>query len=760
MSEEIKLVIEVDHVRHYKNDWGVLSVIVKKLESKCSLYVDQIITIKGTMFEPIEGETYRCAVTEVNDRVYGQQYQIRYLSMLVDIDPKDKAGQRKFLQQLYTPDQVVEMYNALDDPYKVLDSGDTQELTKVKGCGMRTAILWIERFEKKVKFAKMFIELEDYNLSSSIIKKLYDHYGSTDLAIQKVKDNPYNLCDVGGIGWKTADKIALAGGMNPYGIDRVSSFMMNYLEQMAQSGYTYIAPDMLMDGIIEYMGEGVPDLVVTESIHTLHDNKVLWWSDDKTKLGLMRYIRLEHKLAEELIRIRDADSSFDYTNWEEVVKQKETNQGWEYTDQQWKGIETVLTENVVCITGLAGTGKTSLVDAMLEVFKDKHYTIGLAALAGRAAVRMAEITGQAGKTIHRLLGFPDFSEIAKNKYYFHDENHMPYDIIIIDEISMIGGSLFYSLLRAVKNGAKLILLGDIGQLESIGECKVAADIISSPEIPTVILDKIHRQAAKSAIITDSINLRKGVQIVEKDYVGTEVRGELEDLVLDTYLDTSETFYKVMQYFSKEMENVDSIEDLQIICAKREQGDSSVWTINNAIQEVYNPEDSHKKEMQVWYHKDKVGIIREGDKVINRKNHYDVICSDENGKSSRGIFNGNIGYVREVFAKEGMLEVYFPGLGTAVIPKNYVKDVELGYAITCHSSQGSQFKRVIVAMDYSAYILLSREWLYTAITRAQEHCTLVAQTAALRYATSKEGLSEKSSMLVEFLDEVAHPKMIF
>lgn len=759
MSDEIKLIIEVDNVIYYKNDFGILSAVIKKIECDCPLYENQVITIKGIMFEPQVGETYRCAVTEVNDKKYGQQYQIKYFAMLVDIDPKDKAGQRKFLQMLYTANQVTAMYESLENPYEVLNNGDVKSLVQVKGCGMHTALLWVERFEKKIKFAKMFIELEQYNLTSNMIKKLFDFYGSSDLAIQKVKENPYNLCDVGGVGWKMADKIALAGGLNAYGIERTSSFIVNYLEQMAQNGYTFVEPGMLMDGIVENIGEEVPNLVITDSLHTLHDQEVLWWSDDKSKIALSRYINLEKMIAKEFIRIRDAESNFIYPNWKSVIKKKEYSQGWSYTDQQHNGIETVLKENVVCITGLAGTGKSSLVDAMLEVFNGK-YTVALAALSGRAAVRMAEITGQEGKTIHRLLGFPDTSSEAKNKYSYHDENPLLYDIIIIDEISMIGGRLFYSLLRAVANGTKLILLGDIGQLESIGECKVAADIIESAEIPTIVLDEIHRQAAKSAIITDSINMRKGIQIIEKDQVGTQVRGELQDLVLDTYLDTSETFYKVMQDFAKELELVDSIADLQVICPKRDQGSCSVWTLNNAIQELYNPECKDKKELRIWYSKEKIGVIREGDKIINRKNHYDIWSEDSAGNIKRGIFNGNIGYVTTVFSEDECIEVYFPELGKSIIPKAYLRDIELGYAITCHSAQGSQFKRTIVALDYSAYILLSREWLYTALTRAQQHTILVAQASALRYAIATEGLSEKNSMLVNFLYDEAHPKVCF
>lgn len=791
MNDEIKALVEVDRIIFTKDYFSILSVVVIKNLSKSKLYEGQVITIKGTICETKVGDQYECSLKEVDDPKYGRQYLIKHFTMPYIFEKDDQIGKKKFLLSIYTERQVMAMYAALEDPFEVLNDGNLAELVKVKGCGFRTGENWISKFNRKKDYAKLFVELEIFNLSQLMIQKIYNFYDkSAELAIQKTKENPYSLCDISGIGWKTADAAALSAGIDPYGMERVTSFIQMYLEDQAKNGYTYVSPQKLMDAIVENIGEDVRDLVISDSMHYLYEKGALWYPDDKSKIALTKYVNLEHNIAKELIRIRDAESHFEYADWEEKVREKEKKQGWSYTDQQYNGIRTVLSENIVCITGKAGTGKSSLVDAMLDVFGGK-YKVALAALAGRAAARLAEITGQEGKTIHKLLDFfgsdaTDDEEdddtgtpmeqegskksLRKNHCGYHDENPLEYDIIIIDEISMINGQLFYYLLRAVGSGSKLILLGDIGQLESIGECKVGADIIESPEIPTVTLDKIHRQAAKSAIITDSIAMRDGNQIVEKDYVGVQVRGELQDLEVDTFLDSSETFYKVMQHFSKELEEVESIGDLQVICPRRENGGSSVWTINNAIQDLYNPSSSSKEEIVVYYSGTKTGILRVGDKVINRKNHYDVARFDSTGKFvGKGIFNGNIGYVTGFHEEynesddrdEKFMDVYFPEThSSASIKREYIKDFELGYAITCHSAQGSQFKHVIIALDFSAYVLLSREWVYTAVTRAQEHCTLVAQVGALRYAVATESISDKTSMLQEFLEEEAHPKFTF
>ena len=279
----------------------------------------------------------------------------------------------------------------------------------------------------------------------------------------------------------------------------------------------------------------------------------------------------------------------------------------------------------------------------------------------------------------------------------------------------------------------LICLGDSGQLESIGCGNVAYDMIHSSEIPTIELTKIHRQAAKSAIITQSIAVRNSKQIVSKDWVGTETRGELQDLELHCYSDSSNTFYEVMEIFSKLMAQKDfDIMDCQIIVPIKTRGDACTYKINNTIQELYNPASKNKKEITRLSNNNPF-ILREGDKK-------------------------SIGYNEELESR--VITIDFIGIGNVDVPEEAWNGIELGYAITVHKFEGSQSKNIIFGLDFSSYSLLTRELIYTGITRAQKKCYLICQTGALRYATAQQSVSNKQTHLQDCLYEVAHPKLIF
>lgn len=743
----VKATITVQNIIWFKNNWGIVSCSLDKSHSG-TIVLDYRgnFTLKGSMPTLTIGEQYNLTAKEIYDPKYGLQYEV--VCIALTIEKMDNKGQRKFLSRIFTEKQVENMYDKLENPYETLLNEDLQSLVKVRGCGVKSAINWLNRFKLHYSLSKIYIELEDYNLTNNMINKLVAHYNSPDLVIEKVKNNPYVLCEVGGIGWKTADQIALDGGLEEFDEKRVSAYILHYLQTQGENGFSYVPTDELMGGLLEVFGEDIPDLVIAQSIHDM-ENK-LWWNKEKTKIGLMRYRLLEDKLAAELVRIRDAQGCFSYENWMDIVKLKEQWQGWEFTDQQIEGIKTMLDNNVVVIHGLAGTGKSSLVDVMLEVLKD--CSCAMCALSGRASARLTEVSNQEGKTIHRLLGFPSMDKTFKQGFTYHDQNKLPYDIIIVDEISMIGGSLFYYLVRAVKTGAKLILLGDIGQLESIGECKVAADLIASPEIATVYLDKIHRQAAKSAIITESIAIRHGQQIIEKDWVGTETRGELQDLILDVYSDQSNTYYKVLQHFSRELESGKNIFDIQIICPIKFKGDACTWNLNLAIQDIYNPASNDKKEIVVHYPHGRDGILRVGDKVMNTKNNYGTV--DVDTQETTPVFNGNVGTIYDIDLKNELIVIDFLDIGRIAISKDNFGFIELGYAITCHKIQGQQVEVAIFALDFASYVILSRELLYTGITRAQKKCILIAQSNALRYATTQEKTSQKESHLVDCLNQIA------
>ena len=769
VGDIIKVVCEVESApRYFKNDWGIVDVSINEtIEGEPVTNKYNCVTIVGVMPCPKIGELYYLTAKETHDPVYGKQYETVFMGSVMEFDTNDNKEQKKFFSTIFTDGQVKEIFKALPNPWQTFLDGDMAALTTIKGCGFNTAPQWLKRFNEHMPTGKIYMELADYQLTQGTIKKLIAHYRSPDLVIEKVRENPYILCEVSGIGWKTADAIAMKGGVEPYSTIRVKAFLLNYLEGRGYNGFSYVEPSELMSAIVEVIGDEVSDLTLSTSMHELYNEGKLWWNDEKSKVGLEKYRRLEERIGEELIRILKAENQFNFEGWEEVVKRKEYLQGWEYTEQQIKGIELVLKNQISVITGFPGTGKTSIVDGMLSVFK--NYSFAQTALSGRAASRMAEVTGEEGFTIHRLLGFPCLDEYGKQQFAFHDERPLPYDIVIVDEISMVDGYLFYYLIRAIKDGAKLVLLGDVGQLESIGCLNIASDLIESPIIPTVQLTQIHRQAKDSAIITESKKVREGTQIIEKDWVGIETRGELQDLTIECYSDSSNTFYKVMQQFSAELEKTKDIMELQVVVPVK-SGSASTWTLNNTIQELYNPAESGKEEMTVFYGKDRVGVLRVGDKVINTKNNYKTVAyinnhgisvDEENphGKTTP-IFNGNMGMITHINKDEGYIVVDFLEIGEIVVTKDLFKGIELGYACTVHKVQGSQWDTVIFGFDFASYILLTKELVNTAITRAKKHCIVVAQNSALRYAVAQNGVQSKQTHLVEILNELNNPKFVF
>lgn len=762
MEEEKQLIAKViiNTVRFYneENNFGIVTFDVTKfLDYSEVLKLDKSPAVaKGIMPVPKKGAEFYIEATEVIDPKWGKQYNITRMYKSILLDEKDKQGQRLYLENLFTPRQVTLMYESLENPYQTLLDKDVPSLLKVKGCALKTANSWLQRFSDDLGRSRIYAELSAYNFTSHMISKLLDSFQSPDVVIDRVKNNPYSLMDISGIGWKTCDTIAKNGGLSPHCPERVEAFLKHYMKECAENGYTYLdANEQLMPAILESLGEDIPDEPISEAIHRLE--KDLWWNEDKSKLGLRYFVELEQKIAKKLIELRDAPNEFEYGNWEQIIHQKEKEQGWDYTEQQIEGIKATLENQVVIITGYGGTGKSSIVAGMIEVLK--KYPFAQCALSGRAAARLTEVTGEEGYTIHRLLGYPNMKPDPPDNigpYKFNSKYPLPHKIIIVDEISMVGASLFWHLLDALEPGTKLILLGDVGQLESIGCGSIANDMIASPEIKSVVLDKIHRQAAASAIITESIQVRNGIQTIPKDFADRVTRGELQDLTYDCYSDSNNTFYRILECASTLEEEGIPLEDVQVIVPVKEK-QAGTWNLNLALQEIYNPLDG-REELLVSFGKGKVAGFRVGDKVIDTKNNYDAtLCEDG---TVCPVFNGNIGIVTDICVELRQMVVNFYGVGEVLVKPKMLHDIMLGYAVTVHKCQGSEFKHVIFGVDFSSYSLLTRQMIYTAITRASKHCYVIAQTSALRYAINQNSVNKKQTMLQDFLYEETHPKFDF
>lgn len=443
------------------------------------------------------------------------------------------------------------------------------------------------------------------------------------------------------------------------------------------------------------------------------------------------------------------DKRPDHTKTE--INEYKTKDGYEYCFTVPSHMLVLRRSGNIFITG--NCGKSSLASGILAVLE--NYSFAQCALSGRAGARLQEITGKEGYTIHRLLRYNPATGFEHNEF-----NTLPYDIIILDEISLVGGEIFLSLIRAIESGSKLIILGDLGQLEAIGCMNLAKDLYTSEHITTVELTKIHRQAQKSGIILSSNSIREGEQVFDKKFVGELTTGELQDMTFKVTSEKSEIKDMVVDEFKKHYKGsiAKDIMDIQIISPVKSRGKSSVKPLNEAIQEYVNPYDGLKKEIKISYKKEDEEsenssfILREGDKVMNMKNNYRIMnIRDENVF----VYNGWIGILEEIDKDLGKAIVYFPIINDKIVYDLYTlkSHIILGYASTAHKQQGSSNKVIIGVVDYSTPPnMRTKELVYTILTRAEKHCTMICQGGAFASAVETSSVSNKNTFLVELIEQ--------
>jgi exodeoxyribonuclease V alpha subunit len=513
----------------------------------------------------------------------------------------------------------------------------------------------------------------------------------------------------------------------------------------------------------------VPEEIVMNTAKIMIDNEDVVVIDNGNKIALKRFYKLEENIMNELIRLQIGrieivekeyetneyddyveselhkdyiPKTFDITNWESIVNKVEKEQGFDFTEEQRYAIKLSLDNHVMTLTGGAGVGKTSTANGICSLYD--NYNILCVALSGKASVRITEATGLPASTIHRALGYTNGS------FTFNKQNKLAVDIVLIDEATMINGSLFLSLLEAIPSGAKVIIMGDVQQLTPIGNCQVFADILDSNVLPVVRLTKPHRQALRSGIIPTSIKIAAQEQIFNSSFEGNEIVGELQDMEFDISSNKEALSDTIIRHFQKEMTKYNDIMEVQVCVPMRLKGDLSCYNLNTKIQSIYNPSFTDSREIEILLENKKDDIkkyiIRKGDKVLNTKNNYKCINAD--GEVTP-VFNGNIGLVKDI-DEDGYVTIDFVGIGEVLFNKSESKNLELAYTCTTHKMQGSGFTSTIVGMDTSSYIMNNCELLYTAITRAKKYCVLVANNYAITKAIQNKEVKTKQTFLRDML----------
>ena len=679
--------------------------ITKWIENK----IDDLysIKIKGICCKLEYGTTYKvfCKLAESHDQ-YGDTYEIVYISKCIDISNKDK--QKEFLKNILNENLVEKLFDEYDDVIQLLENKDMKSLMKIKGIGNQVALKMIDEYEDSKDYSSIYMELGKLGLTHTFIKKLVDFYNSPDTVIDIVRNNPYDLVRVDGVGFKKADEVACKVGVTQYDVRRIKGFLLHHLNEQGEAGKSYLNYQELMGALYDTLGF-VPEEIVNTTAKQMIDNEDIIVLDNGSKIALHKFYNLETNLMKELIRLqigkievieKDSDQitntddyipkSFNIGNWESIVKGVEEHQGFEFTEEQLAAIKLSLDNHVMALTGLAGAGKTSTANGICSLYN--NYNILACALSGKASVRITEATGLPASTIHRALGYQN------GEFMFNKDNKLAVDIVLIDEATMINGTLFLSLLEAIPTGAKVIIMGDVQQLTPIGNCQVFADILDSGVLPVVKLTKPHRQALMSGIIPTSIKVSNQEPIFENNFEGNVILGELKDMELDISSSKESLSDCIIRHFQSEMEKFNDIMEIQVCVPMRLKGELSCYNLNTKIQDLYNPRFNKGNEIEIFLEKKndeaKKYMIRVGDKVLNTKNNYK--CVNVDGDTTP-IFNGNIGIVKDI-ADNGYCTIDFVGIGEVVFNKKDSKNLELAYACTVHKMQGSGFTSTIVGMD--------------------------------------------------------------
>lgn len=738
------------------------AAITKWLDNKVENL--DLIKLKGISPCLEYGTTYKvfCKLADTHEK-FGDTYQLIYISKCIDISSKDK--QKEFLKSILPEITVERLFEKYDDVIQLLENRDVKSLMEVKGIGNQVALRIIDEYEESKDYSSIYMELGKLGLTHTFIKKLVDFYNSPDTVIDVIRNNPYDLIRIDGIGFKRADEIACKVGIGQYDITRVKGFLMYHLNEQGEAGKSFLNYQELMKALYDTLGY-IPENIVNSTAKQMIKNTDVIVLDNGSKIALKKFYNLENNIMRELVRLQigrvkviennhdnENDSceyipkSFNIYDWESTIKRVEENQGFTFTDEQRAAIKLSLDNNVIEITGSAGCGKTSTANGICSLYDD--YNILACALSGKASVRITEATGLPASTIHKALEYQN-GAFSRNKY-----NKLCVDIVLIDEATMINGSLFLALLESIPTGAKVIIMGDVQQLTPIGNCQVFADILDSDVLPVARLTKPHRQALKSGIIPTSIKIANQEQIFSGSFVGNTILGELKDMELDIS-NPKETIQDcIIKHFQTEMNKFNDVMEVQICVPMKLRGDLSCYNLNTKIQNIYNPKLNDCNEIEIILDKKndefKKYVIRENDKVINTKNNYK--CFNSNGEVTP-VFNGNIGIVKKI-EDDGYCLIDFVGIGEVLFSKSDTNNLELAYACTTHRLQGSGFTVTIVGMDSSSYIMNNSELLYTAITRAKKYCVLVGDNHAIRKAIQTKEANTKQTFLKKMLLENAY-----
>ena len=694
------------------------------------------ITIVGCMPTLSVGESIEVEGKWVNHKTYGSQFEV---NSFMPITPSSLEGIYVYLSSGMIHGIGEKMAKRIVDKFGVdtLDiiQNTPERLTEVEGIGMKKVKQIQESYEENRELRNIIILLSPYGITPNYCLRIYKKY--KEKAIDIINKNPYRLAeDVRGIGFKIADEIASKIGIDKYSPERIMQGIIYTLNQSLASGHTYLPKQILIEQSVKILGvepkfveNGIMDLAYNQKVHL--ENK-----DGQILVYLMMYYICENGVCKEIIKLSQHDIKDLHINIDEEIKIVEKEDNISLAKNQIEAVKEAINNGVTIITGGPGTGKTTTINTIIKIFENNDQKVVLCAPTGRAAKRMSETSNKEAKTIHRLLEMGFGSDSEELVFFKDEEDPIDADVIILDEASMVDIILMYNLLKAVKLGTRVLLVGDSDQLPSVGAGNVLKDIIDSKVIKTVRLNEIFRQARESMIVVNAHKINNGeplfLNVKNKDFfflrknTNEEILNEIVGLVSERL----PNFYKF-----------DKLKDIQVLTSMR-KGDLGVNNLNIELQKYLNPPNKYKQEEEFAKR-----IFRVGDKVMQIRNNYTRKWETEDkSESGEGIYNGDIGYIFHIDKDKKTVYVLFDKVKLSAYKYDELDELDHSFCTTIHKSQGSEFPVVVIPIVWAPPMLLSRNLLYTAVTRAKKLVVLVGDVRYLEQMIKNNRINDRYSNL--------------
>ena len=742
--------------RNEENGYTVLTLSYGKKEIKCT----------GNFGYISEGEYLEIEGEEVFHDIYGEQIKVTSYKV---IPATDELSLKKYLGSgaikglgAVLANRIVDKFG--EDTLRIVEE-EPERLAEIRGITIRKAMDICEQVEEKKDMRDVMIFLQGYGISPTLSNKIYTMYGQKVYDI--IKTNPYKLADdLSGIGFKTADEIARRAGVEVNASIRIKSGMCYALSDASLSGHTYLPKEKLVEKTINLLGlrdqylnaDGTYNMDLLDNCFTelvLEKKLILKYIEEKDAVFLSTYYYTELNIARMLLELNISTPEDDYIMGVKLDTIEKLS-GVELDDLQRKAVIETQNNGITIITGGPGTGKTTTINAIIQMFEADGLEVSLAAPTGRAAKRMNEATGHEAKTIHRLLEISGGAseETGRDeidaKFGRNEQNPLETDVIIVDEMSMVDTFLVHALLKAITIGTRVVFVGDINQLASVGPGNVLRDIIESEQFSVVRLTKVFRQAGESGIVTNAHKINKGEQVALDNSMGDFLYIERENAQMALNATIGLMMSKLPQYVEAKPMYI------QVLTPMR-GGILGVNSLNEQLQKYINPQDENKREREI------AGVIfREGDKVMQIKNNYQLEWEQrsEGGRiydSGTGIFNGDMGIITTINNTTNTMEVVFDDDRYVIYDSKQAEELELAYAITIHKSQGSEYPAVIMPLVSGVSMLMTRNLLYTGVTRAKKCVCIVGRKETFSAMIANEDQHRRYSglkwQLVNYYNEI-------